>query len=166
MGMVALGLAGACLLYGDGILTPAITVLGAVEGLRVATTALDAWVVPISVAILIGIFAAQRAGTAAVGRIFGPVTLVWFAAIAALGIRGIVQAPAILGAFNPWHGITFLWMHQHSIDALLTQQRNRGVPAIGGNDFAACQALFEIGLARPVEADERLLLHQQFLCRC
>ncbi len=112
--MVFLGIAGACLLYGDGILTPAVTVLGAVEGLRVATTALDAWVVPITVGILIGIFSAQRAGTGAVGRIFGPITLVWFIAIALLGIRGILQAPAILGAFNPGHALLFLMEHKHS----------------------------------------------------
>ena len=112
--MVALGIAGACLLYGDGILTPAVTVLGAVEGLRVATTALDAWVVPITVAILIGIFSAQRAGTGAVGRIFGPITLVWFLTIALLGIRGIQMAPGILSAFNPIHGLHFLIEHKNS----------------------------------------------------
>ncbi len=112
--MVAIGIAGACLLYGDGILTPAVTVLGAVEGLRVATTSLDAWVVPITVAILVGIFSAQQAGTGAVGRVFGPITLVWFIAIAVLGVRGILMAPGILDAINPWHGLRFLAVHQHS----------------------------------------------------
>lgn len=103
--LVVAGVAGACLLYGDGILTPAVTVVGAVEGLTIATHAFEPWVVPISVAVLIGLFAAQRAGTAMVGRVFGPVTLVWFLSIAALGIYGIRLAPEIVGAINPWYGL-------------------------------------------------------------
>jgi KUP system potassium uptake protein len=110
--MVAMGVAGACLLYGDGIITPAISVLGAVEGLKVATHNLEQFIVPISVAIIIALFSAQRAGTAKVGRIFGPVTLVWFVAIGLLGLRGIFMRPEILGSFNPVHGIAFLATHR------------------------------------------------------
>lgn len=103
--LVVMGVAGACLLYGDGILTPAVTVVGAVEGLKIATNAFDPWVLPISVTVLIGLFTAQRAGTASVGKVFGPVTLVWFLAIAALGLYGIRLAPGVLEAFNPWYGV-------------------------------------------------------------
>lgn len=83
----AIGIGGACLLYGDGIITPAISVLGAVEGLKMAGAGLDQFILPISVIIIVVLFAAQRFGTAKVGRIFGPITLVWFVAIAVLGIR-------------------------------------------------------------------------------
>ncbi len=109
--MIALGVAGSCLLYGDGIITPAISVLGAVEGLKIATHNLEKFIVPISVVIIIALFSAQRAGTARVGRIFGPVTLLWFFAIGILGIRGILLRPEILGAVNPIHGIGFLATH-------------------------------------------------------
>lgn len=111
--MLGLGLVGAALLYGDGVLTPAVTVLGAVEGLRIATAALDAWVVPISVTILVAIFAVQRVGTGAVGRVFGPITLVWFVCLAALGIHGILQFPGILAALNPLHALDFIVTHKH-----------------------------------------------------
>ena len=107
----AIGIGGACLLYGDGIITPAISVLGAVEGLKVAGAGLDQFILPISVFIIVILFAAQRAGTAKVGRIFGPITLVWFVAIAVLGIRGILMQPEILKAFNPLHGLSFLAGH-------------------------------------------------------
>ena len=107
----AIGIGGACLLYGDGIITPAISVLGAVEGLKMAGAGLDRFILPISVIIIIVLFAAQRFGTAKVGRIFGPITLVWFVAIAVLGIRGILMQPEILKAFNPLHGLSFLAGH-------------------------------------------------------
>ena len=107
----AIGIGGACLLYGDGIITPAISVLGAVEGLKMAGAGLDRFILPISVIIILVLFAAQRFGTAKVGRIFGPITLVWFVAIAVLGIRGILMQPEILKAFNPLHGLTFLAGH-------------------------------------------------------
>jgi KUP system potassium uptake protein len=110
--MVSMGVAGACLLYGDGIITPAISVLGAVEGLKVATNRLEPFIVPISVLIIILLFWAQRVGTSGVGRIFGPVTLLWFIAIAILGVRGILMSPDILNAFNPVHGALFLAGHQ------------------------------------------------------
>jgi KUP system potassium uptake protein len=105
--IAALGLFGASLLYGEGALTPAISVLSAVEGLSVTTHALEPWIVPITVAILIGLFAVQRAGTAGVGAFFGPITVVWFTAIAALGIASIAQSPGILWALDPRHAVRF-----------------------------------------------------------
>ena len=107
--LVGTGLFGAALLYGDGIITPAISVLGAVEGLSVATPALQQWVVPIGVAIISALFAVQRHGTAGIGAIFGPLTLIWFICIAVLGVMGILQHPSVLVALNPWYAATFLW---------------------------------------------------------
>jgi KUP system potassium uptake protein len=107
--LVGTGLFGAALLYGDGIITPAISVLGAVEGLSVATPALQQWVVPIGVVIISALFAVQRHGTAGIGAIFGPLTLTWFIAIAVLGIMGIMHHPSVLAALNPWYAATFLW---------------------------------------------------------
>ena len=106
-----LGLFGVALFYGDAVLTPAISVLSAVEGLEVGTTALKPYVVPISVVVLVALFAFQRYGTAAVGMLFGPVVIAWFAALAAVGVYGIVQAPAILYALNPFHGLAFVTQH-------------------------------------------------------
>lgn len=106
--LTTLGIFGAALLYGDGIITPCITVLGAVEGLEVATPLFTPYVVPISIAVLVGLFAMQRMGTGGVGRVFGPVTLVWFVAIAATGIRGIAMDPSVLAAVSPWHAVRFL----------------------------------------------------------
>jgi KUP system potassium uptake protein len=106
--MVALGLFGAALLYGDGMITPAVSVLGAVEGLNVITPRLSSYVVPITVGILSGLFLAQRAGTGAVGRVFGPVMIIWFAQLSVLGIRGIILEPSVLQAINPWHAVRFL----------------------------------------------------------
>ena len=107
-----IGIAGACLLFGDGMITPAISVLGAVEGLKVAASGMERYILPASVGIIIALFAAQRAGTAKVGKIFGPITLIWFIAISLLGIRGILMNPAVLSAFNPLHGFSFLAHHQ------------------------------------------------------
>ena len=107
--LIATGLFGAALLYGDGIITPAISVLGAVEGLSVATPALDNWVVPIAVVIISAVFAVQRHGTAGIGNIFGPLTAVWFVSIAVLGITGIVRHPSVLAALSPWYAASFLW---------------------------------------------------------
>lgn len=106
--LMLVGLFGAALLYGDGAITPAISVLSAVEGLKVATTAFDAYVVPIAVIILTALFLAQRYGTERIGNFFGPIMLVWFGALAVLGIGGIVQAPQILQAISPHFGIAFL----------------------------------------------------------
>lgn len=105
--LVALGLFGAALLYGDGMITPAISVLGAVEGLTVATHIFEPYVVPVTVVILLGLFLIQSHGTARVGALFGPVMIVWFVTIAALGMRWIGQEPHVLAAFNPLYGISF-----------------------------------------------------------
>ena len=105
---MAAGLVGAALFYGDGVITPAISVLSAVEGLKVATPIFDPYVVPISLALLTGLFLVQRRGTAAVGGLFGPIMLVWFAVLALLGLWNIVQHPAVLWALDPRHGIALL----------------------------------------------------------
>jgi KUP system potassium uptake protein len=104
-----LGLAGAALLYGDGMITPAISVLSAVEGLHIATTAFDDLVLPITLIILTALFMVQRHGTARVGTVFGPVTLVWLMTLAALGVRGLAMDPGVLRALNPLLGAHFLW---------------------------------------------------------
>jgi KUP system potassium uptake protein len=109
--LLMLGLFGAALLYGDGIITPAISVLGAIEGLGVATDALDRYVVPITVIILIALFMIQRRGTGGIGKIFGPAMLVWFTSIAVLGGRAIVLHPSVLAAANPVHGVRFFIDH-------------------------------------------------------
>jgi KUP system potassium uptake protein len=105
--VVLLGVFGAALLYGDGMITPAVTVLSAVEGLKVATQAFEHYIVPITIGILFGLFSFQRIGTGKVGSIFGPVMLLWFATIALLGVRGIARAPEVLTAFNPWYAVRF-----------------------------------------------------------
>ncbi|MGA7616147.1 MAG: potassium transporter Kup [Thermoanaerobaculia bacterium] len=105
--LVALGLFGAALLYGDGMITPAISVLSAVEGLEIATPILSPYVIPVTIVILIGLFFFQRTGTAGVGKVFGPVTLIWFIVLAVLGMRAILQEPRVLWAVNPIHGISF-----------------------------------------------------------
>ncbi len=105
--LLALGLFGAALLYGDGIITPAISVLSAVEGLEIATTFFTPFVVPATVVILIVLFFVQRRGTASVGKVFGPVMLVWFATLAGLGIHGLLRDPAVLVAVNPLYGARF-----------------------------------------------------------
>lgn len=101
------GLFGTALLYGDGMITPAISVLSAVEGLEFITPALHPYIIPITIAILVGIFSIQRHGTAVVGKIFGPVTLVWFLVLAALGINQIISHPDILSAINPMYAVEF-----------------------------------------------------------
>ena len=109
--LVLLVLFGSALLYGDGVITPAISVLSAVEGIQIAAPGAQAMVVPVSLAILVGLFLLQSRGTAAVGRLFGPVMAVWFLAIAALGVAGIVQAPQVLLALNPLAGLAFMLHH-------------------------------------------------------
>jgi KUP system potassium uptake protein len=96
--LVALGLFGASLFYGDGMITPAISVLSAVEGLEVASPGLESLVLPLTIAVLTGLFAIQRFGTGAVGRLFGPVMALWFTVIAVAGLAEVVQSPAILKA--------------------------------------------------------------------
>jgi KUP system potassium uptake protein len=109
--LILIGIFGASLFYGDAVLTPAISVLSAVEGLEVATAAFQPYVVPIAVGVLLALFAFQVHGTAVVGRLFGPVTLCWFLAIGAAGVYGIAQQPAILAALNPVHALRFLSGH-------------------------------------------------------
>jgi KUP system potassium uptake protein len=109
--LLLLGLFGAALLYGDGVITPAISVLGALEGVAVAAPAFSHVVVPATVAILVFLFLFQKRGTATVGAVFGPVMLVWFTAIGLLGARGIFHDPSIVWALNPAHGIRFFGQH-------------------------------------------------------
>ncbi len=109
--IVAVGLFGAALIYGDGAITPAISVLSALEGLNMATPALQPYVVPAAVAILLVLFAIQSQGTAAIGRFFGPVMLLWFVVMAVMGISGIVQHPAVFAALDPVYGLSYLFSH-------------------------------------------------------
>src|SRR6266481_5974093 len=99
--LVLLGVAGAALLYGDGVITPAISVLSAMEGLKLASPAFAGLIVPVTLAILVALFAIQRRGTASIGRLFGPIMVIWFVTIAVLGIVNVWHAPAILKALNP-----------------------------------------------------------------
>ncbi|MDB5763032.1 MAG: potassium transporter Kup [Herminiimonas sp.] len=101
------GLAGAALFYGDGVITPAISVLSAFEGLEVATPALRPYVVPLTVAVLVALYTVQHKGTGGIGKWFGPIMLVWFAALAAMGLVNIMQNPGILAALNPIHALRF-----------------------------------------------------------
>jgi KUP system potassium uptake protein len=105
--LIALGTFGAALLYGDGIITPAISVLGAMEGLSVATPQLTSYVVPLTIGILVGLFLIQRRGTAGIGKIFGPVILIWFSTLAVLGLAQIFHYPQVLAAVNPLRGANF-----------------------------------------------------------
>jgi KUP system potassium uptake protein len=105
--LIALGIFGTALLYGDGMITPAISVLGAVEGLEVVTPLFRPYVVPITVVILVALFSIQKFGTHRVGGLFGPIVIIWFVTIAALGVMWIVRAPAVLGAFDPRHALNF-----------------------------------------------------------
>jgi KUP system potassium uptake protein len=111
MALLLVGLYGAALLYGDGMITPAISVLSAVEGLDVATHAFQSYVVPITVMILLALFIAQRKGTASIAAIFGPTMLIWFAAIAAVGLPFIARHPSVLRATNPLFAVDFLRHH-------------------------------------------------------
>src|SRR5262249_11206062 len=99
---------GAALLYGDGVITPAISVLSAVEGLKVDAPGLAPVVVPITIAILVGLFLVQRKGTEFVGNMFGPVMLGWFVAIGLLGLLGIMQTPDVLAAISPYYAVAYL----------------------------------------------------------
>ena len=105
--IIVLGLFGAALFYGDGVITPAISVLSAVEGLEVATPAFKPFVLPISLAILVILFAVQRHGTASVGTLFGPIMVLWFLTLGVLGIISIAHDPGVLNSLNPWHAVRF-----------------------------------------------------------
>jgi KUP system potassium uptake protein len=110
--IVGFGLFGAALLYGDGLITPAISVLSAVEGLQVATPALQGWVVPLALVVLIGLFWMQKQGTQRIGTVFGPVMAVWFIVIACLGLRHLVQTPGVLAATSPTYAVAFFAEHR------------------------------------------------------
>lgn len=105
--LILIGLFGTALLYGDGMITPAISVLSAVEGIEVASPVLEPYIIPIAIVILVGLFAAQKHGTGAVGRVFGPAMVVWFSTLAVLGLPYIVSEPQVLAALNPSHAVLF-----------------------------------------------------------
>jgi KUP system potassium uptake protein len=107
----AIAVLGASLFFGDAIITPAISVLSAVEGLSIATPAFESWVLPITIGVLIALFTIQRQGTGKVGRLFGPITVVWFLTLAALGARSIFETPGVLEALNPTYAIGFAVQH-------------------------------------------------------
>ncbi len=107
--MLIVGIFGTCLFYGDGVITPAISVLSAVEGLEVVSPAFKKYVIPLTIIILFGLFAVQKRGTSGIGKFFGPITVVWFAAIAALGVYHIASHPEILWAISPHHALRFIF---------------------------------------------------------
>src|SRR5699024_7439701 len=102
---------GAALFYGDGVIAPSITVLSSMEGLEVATTRFDGYVVPLAVLVLLVLFWVQKHGTGKVGRVFGPVMVLWFVALGAIGVWNIIQHPAVLRALNPWYAVAFFTHH-------------------------------------------------------
>jgi KUP system potassium uptake protein len=103
--IIALGVFGTALLYGDGLITPAISVLSAVEGFEVATSAFERWVIPVAIVILVALFVVQRRGTERISRVFGPVMIVWFVVLAVLGLRQIIDHPEVLRAVSPTYGV-------------------------------------------------------------
>ena len=109
--LMMLGVLGACMFYGDVVITPAISVLSAVEGLEIAVPGMATYVIPLSLVILIALFMIQRHGTSVVGKFFGPVMMVWFTSLGLLGIFNILQAPGILVAINPYYAIKFMTVH-------------------------------------------------------
>src|ERR1700694_2566446 len=112
--IIAVGLFGAALIYGDGAITPAISVLSALEGLDIALPALHPYILPAAVAILIALFALQPSGSSRIGKAFGPVMALWFLSIAALGVWGIVRHPAVLVAISPLYGLRYLFSHGYA----------------------------------------------------
>ncbi|MEI8169303.1 MAG: potassium transporter Kup [Rhodoferax sp.] len=109
--LLLVGVFGTCLFYGDGVITPAISVLSAVEGMEVISPAFKKYVIPLTLVILFGLFVVQKHGTSGIGKFFGPITLVWFACIALLGVSQIVNHPEILWAINPSYALGFMWNH-------------------------------------------------------
>jgi len=109
--LLTLGLFGAALFYGDGMITPAISVLSAVEGLELAAPALHRYIIPISLTVLVGLFLIQSRGTASVGKLFGPIMIIWFIVLGTLGLLSIVQTPAVLVSFNPFYGYAYFQTH-------------------------------------------------------
>ncbi|WP_278651885.1 potassium transporter Kup [Pandoraea pnomenusa] len=115
--LMMLGMFGACMFYGDAVITPAISVMSAVEGLEIAAPSLSRFVLPITIVILIVLFSMQKSGTAKVGRLFGPVMVTWFVILGVLGVYNIVAAPEIVKAINPYYGIHFI--HTHALQAYI-----------------------------------------------
>lgn len=109
--MIAIGFIGASLFFGDGIITPAISVLSAVEGLSIATNVFDPFIMPIAITIIIALFLVQKHGTAFVGKFFGPITMVWFLSLGLLGLHSVIQTPVVLGMFSPHWAIQFIYHH-------------------------------------------------------
>src|SRR5580692_11508821 len=119
--LTAMGLLGAALIYGDGVITPAISVLSALEGVNVATDSLKPFVMPMAVLILVVLFTTQRFGTEKIGRAFGPIMLLWFAVIAVIGLSAIARNPHVLAAFDPSHAVRFMM-----------RSGARALPVLGG----------------------------------
>ncbi|WP_420993848.1 potassium transporter Kup [Cupriavidus sp. 30B13] len=115
--LMMLGIFGACMFYGDAVITPAISVLSAVEGLEIAAPGLSHFVIPITLVILVALFMIQRSGTSAVGKLFGPIMIVWFLALGALGVYNLIGVPSVLLAVNPLYGVRFLT--EHSLQAFI-----------------------------------------------
>src|ERR1700722_2919727 len=111
LGVIAIGILGAALLYGDGAITPAISVLSALEGIKGPLPSFTPYVVPLSVVVLLGVFALQPQGSARIGKLFGPIMTVWFVTIGVLGLVGILRHPAVLAAFDPRYGLGYLFTH-------------------------------------------------------
>ncbi len=109
--LLIVGIFGTCLFYGDGVITPAISVLGAMEGLEVISPKFHAYIVPLSLIVLFFLFLVQKRGTAGIGKFFGPITLLWFAVLAMLGVMHIATNPVILKALNPLYALTFMWVN-------------------------------------------------------
>ena len=107
--LLGVGIFGTALFYGDGVITPAISVLSAVEGLEIVSPVMKEWVIPLTLVVLLCLFAVQKRGTSGIGKFFGPVTLVWFASIAVLGVSHIIHHPEILKALNPYYALQFMW---------------------------------------------------------
>ena len=145
--VLMVGLIGASLFYGDSMITPAISVLSAVEGIEIATPLLKPYVIPITLMLITALFALERHGTAAIGRLFGPVMLVWFAIIGFLGICSILQNPSVFVAFNPVYGVEFLIAHPFLASSVL----GASVLAVtGGEALYADMGHFGIGPIRRI----------------
>ena len=117
-GVLVLGMIGAALFYGDAAITPAISVLSALEGLKLVTTGVEPYIVPMAIVIIVALFLVQNRGTEAVARFFGPITLVWFLVMAAGGIHWMVQAPEVLASLNPVHALNFV-LHNGSLGVIV-----------------------------------------------
>lgn len=109
--VLTLGVLGAALFYGDAMITPAISVLSAIEGIQVVAPAFDRWIIPATIVVIIGLFAVQRFGTSGVAAVFGPITTVWFIALGGFGLMRIIEAPGVLAAVNPLYGVQFIGTH-------------------------------------------------------